>query len=829
MARKTLIHKHTNQTTSTGGVLSPKLPTVGTLEKGEIAVNYKNGYETLSIENDAGEVIPFASLEQTMAYTDASVVNADWNATSGKAQILNKPDIPDEKLSSEYEPSALENEDLYLAPGDTYEEAFGKLHKAILDDEETIAASLNELNNKIPTIDTELSETSENPVQNKVITQTILDNEYVTSTALNNLNNRIEAKQNTLISGTNIKTINGNSLLGSGNITISGGGGSSNNFDIIEVNCNFRADINKDGSISLLDATSMTQGGVHGTAPTDDVNNDGSITITDATAINALVQTNSAANILFNLETNPYSSITSSFTNSKIPILRLIFIGGNTFDIFVQKYSNNTYLGEGLYYVDVPANGEGTELENFIKKIFVSISETSAIGIIGSIVTNKGLSTKQNTLVSGTNIKTINNESILGSGNITIQGGSGGSGDENVIEIVKVNGTALTPDANKAVDITVPTPYIMECSGSGSSVTIEEHAYETLSNAISEGRDVYLKKGSYLYALNVYGEDYLYFTHTSGEELFIESVVVYSDDTAESFFNFLRSAYIGGSDVALGAGDKLVITDASHNNYISRSPITFDGSTTTKALTPKGTWEPFLKTAPVTSVNGQTGEVSLTIPSAVTESTVSGWGFTKNTGTYSKPSGGIPKTDLASAVQTSLGLADTALQSHQSIKSINTNNTTAQTANASEAIAGSGTINLHKVAKTGTYSDLIGTPTIPAAVTESTVSGWGFTKNAGTITGITMNGSSKGTSGVVNLGTVLTEHQTLKTINNESIVGSGNLTVSGLPTVSASDNGKILQVVNGAWTLVTPTAIYTGTSTPNNSTGNDGDLYLQTS
>lgn len=56
-----------------------------------------------------------------------------------------------------------------------------------------------------------------------------------------------------------------------------------------------------------------------------------------------------------------------------------------------------------------------------------------------------------------------------------------------------------------------------------------------------------------------------------------------------------------------------------------------------------------------------------TIPSAVTESTVSGWGFTKNSGTYSKPSGGIPKTDLASAVQTSLGKADTALQSHQDI------------------------------------------------------------------------------------------------------------------------------------------------------------------
>lgn len=50
-----------------------------------------------------------------------------------------------------------------------------------------------------------------------------------------------------------------------------------------------------------------------------------------------------------------------------------------------------------------------------------------------------------------------------------------------------------------------------------------------------------------------------------------------------------------------------------------------------------------------------------TIPSAVTENTVSGWGFTKNTGTYTKPSSGIPKTDLANDVQTSLNKADKAV------------------------------------------------------------------------------------------------------------------------------------------------------------------------
>lgn len=49
------------------------------------------------------------------------------------------------------------------------------------------------------------------------------------------------------------------------------------------------------------------------------------------------------------------------------------------------------------------------------------------------------------------------------------------------------------------------------------------------------------------------------------------------------------------------------------------------------------------------------------------------------------------------------------------MKSIDSTNTTAQATSSSEAIDGSGTINLHKIAKTGTYSDLIGTPTLGTA------------------------------------------------------------------------------------------------------------------
>ena len=57
---------------------------------------------------------------------------------------------------------------------------------------------------------------------------TSIPEEYVTDEELNGkgyaTTAQLNAKQDTLVSGTNIKTVNGNSLLGSGNITIEGGG-----------------------------------------------------------------------------------------------------------------------------------------------------------------------------------------------------------------------------------------------------------------------------------------------------------------------------------------------------------------------------------------------------------------------------------------------------------------------------------------------------------------------------------------------------------------------------------------------------------------------------
>ena len=86
------------------------------------------------------------------------------------------------------------------------------------------------------------------------------------------------------------------------------------------------------------------------------------------------------------------------------------------------------------------------------------------------------------------------------------------------------------------------------------------------------------------------------------------------------------------------------------------------------------------------------------------------------------------------------------------------------------------------------------------------IAGLGYTTNTGTITGITMNGASKGTSGVVDLGTVITEHQSLtnyvqKSQTNGLLKNDGTVDTSTYLTSApvTSVNGQ-----TGAVTLTIP-------------------------
>ena len=95
---------------------------------------------------------------------------------------------------------------------------------------------------------------------------------------------------------------------------------------------------------------------------------------------------------------------------------------------------------------------------------------------------------------------------------------------------------------------------------------------------------------------------------------------------------------------------------------------------------------------------------------------------------------------------------------------------------------------LADVAFSGSYNDLSNKPAIPDAITEEDVAGWGFTKNTGTITEIKMNGSSKGTSGSVNLGNIVTK---VKINGSEKTPTSGVVDLGTVITEHQDISGKL--------------------------------------
>lgn len=235
-----------------------------------------------------------------------------------------------------------------------------------------------------------------------------------------------------------------------------------------------------------------------------------------------------------------------------------------------------------------------------------------------------------------------------------------------------------------------------------------------------------------------------------------------------------------------------IVTFSPDNRLVQKEEFTANEEVTSAALNDLNTRVETLEEAPVGDVNvietvkvnntalvpDSNKAVNVSVPTQLSELTddtthriVTDAEKTTWNGKYSKPSTGIPDTDLSSGVQASLALANTAIQSETS---------------------------LSKGTTTGGGN----------AVTDISVSGHEITLTKGS--------------------TFLTEHQSIKTINGQTITGTGNVEISGLPTVTAADNGKILMVVNGAWALVTPSTIYTGSGTPSSSQGNDGDIYLET-
>lgn len=87
---------------------------------------------------------------------------------------------------------------------------------------------------------------------------------------------------------------------------------------------------------------------------------------------------------------------------------------------------------------------------------------------------------RQATLISGTNIKTVNNQSLLGAGNITIEGGGN-------VDDVKVNGTSVVTDKVANIDL---TNYVEKEAGKGLSTNDYTTTEKTKLAGIEAGAEV---------------------------------------------------------------------------------------------------------------------------------------------------------------------------------------------------------------------------------------------------------------------------------------------------------------------------------------------------
>ena len=228
----------------------------------------------------------------------------------------------------------------------------------------------------------------------------------------------VASKQDTLVSGTNIKTINGQTLLGEGNIEIQGGG-----------------TITVDSELSTT-----SENPVQNKVITNAIN--GKQDAGDYALKSEIPDTSELATkeeLAAKLDTATYNSEKANFAlKSELPDTSTLATKSEVTSGLATKLDVATYNVDKPTFAlkteipDISGLATKTELSGKLdtatynsEKASFETKENAAATyqVKGDYATTAQLNSKQDTLVSGTNIKTINGNSLLGEGDITIQAG----------------------------------------------------------------------------------------------------------------------------------------------------------------------------------------------------------------------------------------------------------------------------------------------------------------------------------------------------------------------------------------------------------------------
>lgn len=387
--------------------------------------------------------------------------------------------------------------------------------------------------------------------------------------------NVLANKQDTLVSGTNIKTINNESILGSGDIHIEGGSGGTSDYEELENKPSIN-NIGLIGNKSLSDLGIQAEGNyaLRNEIPTN------LSQLTDDT--NHRLTTDSEKTTWNNKSdfSGDYDDLTNKPTIPTVP---------TNVSAFTNDVGYLTSETDPVFSSSVAHNITSSDVSNW--------------------------NSKQAELVSGTNIKTINNESILGSGNITIEGG-GGSEEYAMVNYSSLDTTTLA----EAVD----REYQKFCNGEPYHIY-----YQGTSNIANVLIPLYFY---YQFASQPMLAGFLPTRLTSSSKKVWAMVYVYS---TVSDNHITRVWNIDARNMNLLDGNYDLITtgntvqysvsgdyNPAHKKYVDDKPTTWDGYDATKTQVLKNingtiTWEHvdltdyYTKTETDTLLNGKVNNSTL--------------------------------------------------------------------------------------------------------------------------------------------------------------------------------------------------------------------------
>lgn len=220
------------------------------------------------------------------------------------------------------------------------------------------------------------------------------------------LNTELQAKQDTLVSGTNVKTINGNSIVGSGDLTVTGipsQTGNSGKFLTTNGTAPFWGSLNL-GTLSSQNSNNVEiTGGIASLKSLDLFFNTGASQLRvgkDANNFWDISRDNNSTGDLIISQKNGANVVERIRINSN----GAIGLSGSNFGSSGQMLTSS-------------GNGASPSWQT------PTIPWTSISGTPSSLI-GYGILDAQSILVSGSNIKTINGQEILGSGNLSIDAGA---------------------------------------------------------------------------------------------------------------------------------------------------------------------------------------------------------------------------------------------------------------------------------------------------------------------------------------------------------------------------------------------------------------------